>query len=79
MLDRARSVLDIGAGDGYFAGELIAAMRGGVSAVCFDPNYTDEQVRELTVVNEALSFVRQVPAGRFDLVLLLDVLEHMPG
>jgi SAM-dependent methyltransferase len=78
VLDRARDVLDIGAGDGYFAGELIAAMPGGVSAVCFDPNYTDEQLRALAVVNKALSFVRQVPAGRFDLVLLLDVLEHVP-
>jgi hypothetical protein len=31
-------------------------MPSGVSAVCFDPNRTDEQFQELPVANAALSF-----------------------
>jgi SAM-dependent methyltransferase len=64
----ARRVLDAGAGDGYFASELRVALGGEV--ICFDPGYTDEQLREP-------GRTRERPAGLFDLILLLDVLEHV--
>jgi SAM-dependent methyltransferase len=73
--DRPRRVLDVGAGDGYLASELIAAMPGGSRAVCFDPHYSDAQLAGLG--RGEVSFTRQRPAGPFDVILLLDVIEHV--
>jgi 2-polyprenyl-3-methyl-5-hydroxy-6-metoxy-1,4-benzoquinol methylase len=72
-----RRVLDVGAGDGYLAGELIAAMPPGSTAVCFDPHYTDAQLARIGG-RQGVSFTRQRPAGPFDVILLLDVIEHVP-
>jgi SAM-dependent methyltransferase len=76
LFDRPRRVLDIGAGDGYLAGELIAAMPAGSEAVCFDPHYSDAQLSRWKG-RGSLSFTRERPAGRFDVILLLDVIEHV--
>ena len=74
-----RAVLDVGAGDGYLTGLLLADLPGGSSAVCFDDHYTDEDLRRLGASSPpGLTFTRQRPAGRFDLILLLDVIEHVP-
>jgi SAM-dependent methyltransferase len=74
-----RAVLDVGAGDGYLARGLLDALPTGSEVVCLDPHYTDEDLRRSAAEPRAgLSFVREAPARRFDVVLLLDVIEHVP-
>ncbi|WP_198370245.1 class I SAM-dependent methyltransferase [Roseomonas rosulenta] len=69
-----RSMLDIGAGSGFFARELLA--RGGAErATCVDPNYPTD--RDDAVAGKPLLFRRDVTATDADLLLLMDVLEHV--
>lgn len=80
MLERAPRVLDVGAGDGYVARELAAAMPSGGEVVCFDTHYSEQHLRRLEPEAGGTSrvrFTRDSPAGLFDLVLLLDVIEHV--
>jgi SAM-dependent methyltransferase len=73
-----RAVLDVGAGDGYLARALLDALPAGSEVVCLDPHYTDEDLRRFSADGRAgLSFVRAPPARRFDVILLLDVIEHV--
>ncbi len=74
----ALHVLDVGAGDGYLAGRLLARLPPGSSVTCLDAGYDDERLERLRAGAPAgLSFVRARPERSFDLVLLLDVLEHV--
>jgi hypothetical protein len=70
----ADAVLDVGAGSGVFSRQLLDA---GLCrrAVCVDPAYPADS-RELHNGRE-IRFVRAPPAGRHELVLLMDVLEHV--
>ncbi len=71
---RVDEVLDVGAGSGVFSRQLIDA---GICdrATCVDPAYTRESI-ELHNGHE-LSFVRSVEDRPLDLVLMMDVLEHV--
>lgn len=74
-----RAVLDVGAGDGYVARGMLDALPTGSEVVCLDPNYSDEDLRRFAAEPRVgLSYVRGAPARRFDLVTLLDVIEHVP-
>lgn len=78
LLARRLAVLDVGAGDGYLAGALLAKLPAGSSAVCFDALYSDEDLRRFGERPQpALAFTRERPGERFDLILLLDVVEHV--
>ena len=73
------AVLDVGAGDGFLAGQLLARLPAGSEVVCFDPNYDDEHLaRGAASAPAGLSFARQRPQRPFDLLMLLDVAEHVP-
>jgi SAM-dependent methyltransferase len=73
-----RAVLDVGAGDGYLARALMDALPAGGEVVCLDPFYTDDDLGRFAAEPRAgLSFVRAAPARRFDVILLLDVIEHV--
>lgn len=70
-----RRILDVGAGDGWFAGELSQAMTDSSEIVCWDVNYRSADLQaDLPpgVVRTATE-----PEGTFDLALLLDVIEHI--
>ncbi|HEX2878922.1 MAG TPA: methyltransferase domain-containing protein [Polyangiaceae bacterium] len=76
---RAITVLDVGAGDGYLAAGLLATLPQESRVVCSDLNYTEIQLDTLrSTAPSGLTFSRDVPAERFDAIMLLDVLEHVP-
>jgi 2-polyprenyl-3-methyl-5-hydroxy-6-metoxy-1,4-benzoquinol methylase len=67
-------VLDVGAGSGVFARQLLAA---GVCerAVCVDPNYAEERIER--VESKEIEFRRSVGDVTQQLILMIDVLEHV--
>jgi SAM-dependent methyltransferase len=76
---RAVRVLDVGAGDGYLASTLLPALPDGSSVVCCDAHYSEAHLgRFAAETRGAITFRRELPAERFDVALLLDVLEHVP-
>jgi SAM-dependent methyltransferase len=78
LLDVPRSALDVGAGDGYLARTLLDALPAGSAVVCLDAYYTDDDLRRFAMPpRPGLAFEREPPARRFDVLLLLDVLEHV--
>ena len=70
----ARRILDVGAGDGWFGETLIAELPHVQELVCWDVNYS-----ALELATDDPRVVRTVtpPSPGFDLVLVLDVLEHI--
>jgi len=68
-------LLDLGAGDAWLAEGLLEALPPNCTITCWDINYTDE---DLTHEDHAgLRRTRTQPDRKFDLVLMLDVLEHI--
>lgn len=76
LLARGGKVLDLGAGDAFFAGEL-AARCPAARVTCADLGYDEAVVARLSRLYPALRFVREVPAETFDVVIALDVAEHV--
>ena len=71
-------VLDVGAGDGYVARLLLERAAAGSQVVCYDQYYTDELLAAHAVDTPGgLHFTRERPAVAFDVLMLLDVLEHV--
>lgn len=70
----ASRLLDVGAGSGVFAQMLIE--KGlAASAVCVDPNY--EENRTGMRAGDRIAYLRQVESVDADLVLMIDVIEHV--
>ncbi|MCC7074098.1 MAG: class I SAM-dependent methyltransferase [Deltaproteobacteria bacterium] len=65
-------LLDVGAGDGWLAGEIQRAT--GCRVTCWDHAYRDDDEQRLRERGVAAS--RVAPTEQFDVALLLDVLEH---
>lgn len=75
---RPVSVLDAGSGDAWFASSLRSAMPSGTELTCWDRGYAPGQLASLARTAPAgMRFVAERPKQRYDLVLLLDVLEHV--
>ena len=70
----ARRVLDVGAGDGWFSEMLVGALPPDAEVVCWDINYDDN---DLEPQGSGLVRTREQPSPGFDLILALDVLEHV--
>ena len=68
-----KRVLDIGAGSAVFSKHLLT--NGAASAVCVDPAYTSE--RDESYCGKPIHYIRDVAPSGADLVLLMDVLEHV--
>ncbi|MBS2031442.1 MAG: methyltransferase domain-containing protein [Deltaproteobacteria bacterium] len=71
------SVLDAGAGDGWFLSELAPVLRSSVELTCWDLNYTISQIGELEAQHPGGRFTAETPRGPFGLALALDVIEHV--
>lgn len=67
-------ILDVGAGSGFFSRHLLSTTPAA-QAMCVDPNY-DQDTNE-SVDNKPLLFRRSAEDYPADLVLLMDVLEHV--
>lgn len=68
-------ILDVGAGSGFFAKEMVAS-GASTKAVCVDPGYDED--RDCSVNERPLLFRRAVECSDANLVLMMDVLEHVP-
>jgi SAM-dependent methyltransferase len=69
-----RHVLDVGAGSGFFSRHLLAET-GARSALCVDTGYPAD--RADSVAGKPVVFRRAIGAVDCDLVLMMDVLEHV--
>ncbi len=69
-----RQVLDVGAGSGFFSRQVLART-GATSATCVDPGYPADS--DTIAHGKPLLFRRGVEHDPADLVLLMDVLEHV--
>lgn len=78
LLASAGRLLDIGSGDAWLAAQLRRDLPPHSAIVCWDANYTEADRRALAAEHPGITFVAAAPAGAFDLLLLLDVLEHVP-
>ncbi len=74
-LATTRRLLDVGAGDGWFADEIAPCVAADATIVCWDINYDATQLAAPT--SPLVRRTAEPPAGRFGLVFLLDVLEHV--
>ena len=70
-------MLDIGAGDSWFASDIRRDLPGPATIVCWDINYRSEDLA--TPIGPGIHRTRDRPVGPFDVVLALDVLEHIAG
>jgi SAM-dependent methyltransferase len=71
------SVLDVGAGDGWVGRQLLSSSLAR-SVTCFDQGYSPEALARHELTDRpGLTYSHERPRARFDLVLLLDVLEHV--
>src|SRR6516165_7618622 len=78
LLAAPRAVLDVGAGDGYLARRLLEALPPGSTILCLDAHYSDDDLARLADPPAAgLGFSRELPPRRFDVILMLDVIEHV--
>lgn len=70
----ATKILDVGAGSGYFSQQILD--RTSVNeAVCVDPNYQSD--RQDFASGKSLRFQREITSADADLVLMMDVIEHV--
>ena len=71
--DISGTVLDVGAGTGFFSRHLLE--RGAGKAVCVDPGYDADWDEEHA--GRPLIFRRHAPGQPSGLILMMDVLEHV--
>jgi hypothetical protein len=77
-LSNVHRALDAGAGDGWFSSELTRHLPSDATITCWDAHYTAEQLARFgrgPVGRQ--TFTTELPSGPYDLLLLLDVLEHV--
>lgn len=69
------TVVDVGAGDGWFATQLRTDLEASASIVCWDAHYTADDLG--AALPSGISRTTLPPSLEVDLVLALDVLEHV--
>jgi hypothetical protein len=76
LLENSQHWLDIGAGDAWFARQLRRLLPPTATLTCWDINYSPEELASDAEL-EGIKLVAERPSGRFDRVLMLDVIEHV--
>jgi len=74
---RALAALDLGAGDGYFAEYLVTSLPSIAQMICLDTGYQTSWLQANRTRHPRLAFTANKPDGAHDLIVLLDVLEHV--
>lgn len=75
---RARRVLDAGAGDGWFSRQLLGTLPAAAHVTCWDSHYAPTLIATLACeAGPRVRFTAERPRERFELIMLLDVLEHV--
>jgi hypothetical protein len=75
LVDRPpENILDVGAGSGFFS-KMLLRQTTARSAICVDPGYTED--RSEIQSGKPIAFRRVHGAGDADVILLMDVLEHV--
>ena len=69
--ERGGKLLDVGSGDAWLSRWLVSNAESQFALTCWDSAYDEIGERE------GVRFTRQRPQQRFELVLMLDVLEHV--
>ena len=77
LLGGVDGVLDVGAGDAWFARQLRAALPPTARLACWDVHYPAGSPPDLAEGAEGIEFSAARPAGTFGGILLLDVIEHV--
>jgi hypothetical protein len=72
VFNRSEILFDVGAGSGYFASIFVKNKKTG-KAFCIDPFYSQEQLGG----KNDLNFVTAPPNEKADMLLFIDVLEHV--
>jgi len=76
--DRPGAVLDVGSGDAWFAQQLLKRAQPGSRVTCWDSGYSDQpDFLRTSAASDAVAYAADEPDGRFQTILLLDVLEHV--
>ena len=73
----ARRWLDVGAGDAWFAVELLARLPSDASITAWDINYAPDDVGALDAGGGRVVLAAERPTQRFERAMLLDVIEHV--
>jgi len=68
------SILDVGAGSGYFS-QFLLKSGYGQNSTCVDSNYNEEHVEILE--GKRLEYKKSIERSDADLMLLMDVIEHV--
>jgi len=68
--------LDVGAGSGFFSEKLLS-MKRVERVTCVDIGYSDEEIAERSS-ETGMAFTREYSKPDADLMLFMDVLEHVP-
>jgi 2-polyprenyl-3-methyl-5-hydroxy-6-metoxy-1,4-benzoquinol methylase len=76
VLTTARRVLDVGAGDAFLARSLLPRLSPEAEIHCVDTGYPLEPPSDPQLPT-GLHLHHDLPPGQFDLILLLDILEHV--
>jgi SAM-dependent methyltransferase len=73
--DKAVAVLDLGSGDCWFADQLLPKLPIGSQVTCCDINFTDADIAASK--GKVITRTREIPAQQFDVIVMLDVIEHI--
>jgi hypothetical protein len=69
--------LDVGAGDAWIAQHALERLPSTSEITCWDINYSGDELTSSLAQRPGLHLVATEPAGRFDGILMLDVIEHL--
>ena len=75
--DEPLRILDVGSGDSWFARSLLPLLPAGSTIECWDAEYTERDLAQNVQSAPALTRTATKPGTRADVMLLLDVLEHV--
>lgn len=71
------TVLDVGCGDGFISRGVFDPLRRK-EITCVDINLSEEWILGLTNLSQGVRYQKEMPhEGRYDLIMLLDVIEHI--